>query len=239
MLEVLADDIGTKGQMHLCLPDTDFTSLVGTGPVAQRGWCLQERQLSSRVLHLCQDQIFFECIRCRRFESEVLPAAGFDPNNEFNVFHMPSEAHEIRRGKPSATVHNIFSWYAIIEDYARRALTVPRDKLVAIAGLAKRAHRTLEGTYLAGLWSTQLHIGLTWMVDQHASTSRAPEYRAPSWSWASMDGPITWTLIDGYVQNEDGFVAQLLVRVLLPLVRCSVLQCSHSHVASDQTLQRR
>ena len=206
VLELLADDNGTKGQIHLSLPDTDFPSLVGGGPVAQRGWCLQERQLSSRVLHVCRSQIFFECPRCRRFESEVTPADEFDLNNEFNVFHMPSEAHGSSRGKPSATVQNIFSWYAIIEDYTRRALTVPRDKLVAIAGLARRAHQTLKGEYLAGLWSTQLHVGLLWMIDEHASAMRAPNYRAPSWSWASMDGPVSWTLIDGYVQSDDGFV---------------------------------
>ena len=206
VLEVLADDNGAMGQLHLCLPHTDFTSLVGGGPVAQRGWCLQERQLSSRVLHVCRSQLYFECIQCRRFESEAIPANEFDLNDEFQVFHMPRQAHELSRGKPAATVQNIFSWSAIIEDYTRRALTFSKDKLVAIAGLARRAHETLNGEYLAGLWSTQLHIGLLWMIDEDASASRAPVYRAPSWSWASIDGPISWRLIDGYVQSDDGFV---------------------------------
>ena len=100
------------------------------------------------------------------------------------------------------------AWLAtnIVEDYTRRGLTVSCDKLVAVAGLARRAQQMLKGEYLAGLWSTQLHIGLLWMIDEHVSASRAPIYRASSWSWASMDGPISWTLIDGYVQSDDGFV---------------------------------
>jgi len=83
---------------------------------------------------------------------------------------------------------------------------MPEDKLVAIAGLARRAHMILTGNYLTGLWSRQIHIGLAWMIEAAVSASRVHTYRAPSWSWASMDGPVSWGLIDGWIQSEDGFL---------------------------------
>lgn len=206
VLTSLVDENGLTCQLRLALPNTDFQKLVGEGPVAQRGWCLQERQLCSRLLHVCQGEIFFECMRCRRFESESGPGEEFDLNDEFFAYHMPRETHDTSRGKPSPDVKNILSWYSILQDYTRRGLTMPGDKLVAVAGLARRAHRILQGEYLAGLWRNQIQIGLLWMIDEDASASRAPVYRAPSWSWASMDGPVSWSLIDGWVQSDDGFV---------------------------------
>ena len=206
VLKVPIDDEGNAGYVRLCFPDTDFPSLVGDGPVAQRGWCLQERQLCSRLLHLCQGEVFFECIRCRRFEGESAPGEEFDVKDEFHAFHMPREAHDTGRGKPSPDVQNVFSSYSIMQDYTRRGLTMPDDKLVAVAALARRAQQVLGGDYLAGLWRKQIQIGLLWMIDEESSAFRAPIYRAPSWSWASMDGPVSWSLIDGWVQSEDGFV---------------------------------
>lgn len=40
--------------------------------------------------------------------------------------------------------------------------------------------------YLAGLWRDHLAFGLTWAVS--GSRQPRPAYRAPSWSWASVDG---------------------------------------------------
>ncbi|GLB07394.1 hypothetical protein AtubIFM57258_002728 [Aspergillus tubingensis] len=73
-------------------------------------------------------------------------------------------------------------------------LTVPSDKLVAISGLAKDVRRRLkdlgydEDNYLAGLWRQNLPGCLTWKVLEPGR--RPPSYRAPSWSWASVDGAV-------------------------------------------------
>ncbi|KAJ9608081.1 hypothetical protein H2200_007069 [Cladophialophora chaetospira] len=206
VLNLLDDRKDIASHLHLELPGRDFQSLVGGGPVAKRGWCLQERQLCPRLLHVCQNEVFFECIRCRRFESEVAPDEEFDLNNEHHAYHMPKGAYGTERGKPSPAAQTIFSWYSIMQDYTRRGLAVSDDKLVAIAGLAKRAQRVFGEEYLAGLWMRQIHVGLLWMIDDDVSASRASVYRAPSWSWASMDGPVSWSLIDGFVQTADGFI---------------------------------
>lgn len=202
----VTDDDGQVGYLHITVPGTDFPGIVGNGPVAQRAWCLQERQVTLRVLHVCQSEVFFECVRCRRFESESLPGDEFDIHSERHKFHITGDVHDLSAGKPSPYVQNVLSWCEIVQDYSRRGLAMPGDKLVAISGLARRAQQVLEGEYLAGLWRRQIHIGLAWMIDRVVSASRAQVYRAPSWSWASMEGPVSWGLVDGWIQSEDGFL---------------------------------
>ncbi|KAK5219554.1 hypothetical protein LTR72_007938 [Exophiala xenobiotica] len=203
-----ADDSGKVGMLHLCIPGTPFDEIVGRGPVARRAWCLQERQISRQVLHLCQREVFFESVRCLRHESERFPDQEFDPNDEFWRFHVSLERQgpEAFPRKPSPDVYNVLSWCGIVEDYTRRDLAFPEDKLVAIAGLARRAQQILGGDFLAGLWKNRFHIGLAWQIPKEMVATRAPVYRAPSWSWASMDGPVSYDRSDGFVQSDDGFL---------------------------------
>jgi hypothetical protein len=120
-------------------------------------------------------------------------------------------------------------------------MTDPNDKLVAISGLAKYfASKSMGalGQYAAGLWETQLESQLTWTPNP---LSRPPKlYRAPSWSWASVDGDawepsskyrnkgllsnvleVKTTLNEPFGRVSDGFI-----RILGPL--CKV-DTSESH----------
>lgn len=202
------DEAGMMGSLHFCAPGTPFDEIVGRGPVARRAWCLQERQISRQVLHICRGEVFFECVRCLRHESERRPDDEFDPNDEWWRFHvsLESQGPNAFPRKPSPDVYNVLSWCGIVEDYSRRDLAFVEDKLAAIAGLARRAHRILGSDYLAGLWTHRLHIGLAWQVPMDMRATRAPVYRAPSWSWASMDGPVSYDRSDGFVQSDDGFL---------------------------------
>ncbi|KAJ9666654.1 hypothetical protein H2201_003313 [Coniosporium apollinis] len=67
-------------------------------------------------------------------------------------------------------------------------LTKPEDKLIALAGIVAVFQRFL-GEYLAGIWRNWLPMDLLWCTRWKA-WSRAEKFRAPSWSWASIDGPI-------------------------------------------------
>jgi hypothetical protein len=81
----------------------------------------------------------------------------------------------------------ITNFTALINTYSSCDLTKPDDKLVAISGNARAMRReSVNDTYLAGLWLRSLPESLAW----HAYHSILPKdsYRAPSWSWASVDG---------------------------------------------------
>jgi hypothetical protein len=68
-------------------------------------------------------------------------------------------------------------------------LTRKSDKLVAFSGVARLFQDITGDEYVAGLWKSHLAEHLDWRVHMPVSKS-APEYRAPSWSWASTSGPI-------------------------------------------------
>ena len=193
-------------KLHVDVAGETFQAVARRGPVAARAWCLQERRLAPRVLHFCRGQVVFECVRCRRHESEAAANDDFIADT-WSDYHMPRNDHMFdARAKPAVDIRNILHWFEIVEDYTYRDLFEPDDKLMAIAGLAKKAQGTFRCDYLAGLWSKDIHIGLAWTVLRNSQSTRNATYRAPSWSWASMKGPIAWEYADGYVQSEDGFL---------------------------------
>ena len=77
-------------------------------------------------------------------------------------------------------------WATIVQEYSSADLTMERDKLVAISALAKEMQSLMNCRYLAGHWDTHLIRQLGWPGYDIKRRSRV--YRAPSWSWASVDG---------------------------------------------------
>ena len=95
-------------------------------------------------------------------------------------------------------------WFGIIEDYSKRKLTESGDKLIALSGSAhsyyeREIHKGYNGKhagkYAAGLWEAHMPSALLWRI----RSAQRPEYRAPSWSWASLDGGISYDsqMLDG------------------------------------------
>ncbi|RAL58839.1 hypothetical protein DID88_009149 [Monilinia fructigena] len=88
------------------------------------------------------------------------------------------------------------AWHKILRLYTRRELTKPRDRLIALSGIVDYFARTwsLRSNYLAGLWRHELPYCLLWYnVNGQANKPavRPISYRAPSWSWAAIDGEIS------------------------------------------------
>jgi hypothetical protein len=85
------------------------------------------------------------------------------------------------------------SWFSLIEMYSTCLLTEDKDKLMAISGIAKVLQRQHNIHYLAGVWSDHLAIGL-WWLNVGKGLQRPSCDRAPTWSWASWDGPVQFPL---------------------------------------------
>ncbi|KAE9369752.1 HET-domain-containing protein, partial [Stipitochalara longipes BDJ] len=160
------------------------------GPLAKRAWVLQERFLAPRTLHFASNQLFWECgqVSC----CEMFPF--IDLNHTF----LPLFFGSALKGH-IGTVHWWRTWRSIMEHYSRSLLTKEEDKLFAMAGMATHFHSLTGDKYLAGLWLKGIEKQLLWSSPYgHNSRqqSRSPvntrpsSYRAPSWSWASLDGPV-------------------------------------------------
>nr|CEG03971.1 unnamed protein product [Fusarium acuminatum CS5907] len=59
-----------------------------------------------------------------------------------------------------------------------------------MAGIAKIFEEATGDEYLAGLWKSRFVESLNWHV-YDPKPSRSLDYRAPSWSWAAIDGAVT------------------------------------------------
>jgi hypothetical protein len=81
------------------------------------------------------------------------------------------------------------TWKVLVEDYSKRSLTKPTDKLVAFAGIAKLFQEGTGDEYIAGLWKSRLVEMLNWRVTTPGPG--AVDYLAPSWSWASVQSSVT------------------------------------------------
>lgn len=76
-----------------------------------------------------------------------------------------------------------------------RQLTNHADKLTALSGLAQVAMNSLSvppDYYLAGLWRFDLAKGLLWRAIGRLDHRRDTTYQVSSWSWASIDGKVTY-----------------------------------------------
>ena len=81
-----------------------------------------------------------------------------------------------------------------MRNYSQGKLTYSKDKLTALSGLAhdyyEREGRK-RGKYAAGLWEVDMPSALLWQT-VFGDAQRPSMYRAPSWSWASVHGHISY-----------------------------------------------
>jgi hypothetical protein len=134
---------------------------------------IQERLLAPRTLHFSSTQVFWECNESTACETFPIQ---FPSELSYGDFHLQKQP--ITRAL----------WSKIVQLYSRCDLTLGKDKLVAISGLAKHIHDQTREQYLAGLWRGGLEAQLCWKSRTATSRPRVP--RAPTWSWASVDGTV-------------------------------------------------
>ena len=198
--------------------DADFwDARINRAPLNKRGWVMQERWLSPRVLHYGRDQILWECNELDACETYPggLPKSlrnadsGFklDPDIERNIWQQDGRTKDGRTITESdPEFYHRRTWSSIVDKYSVTSLTKGEDKLVAISGIAKRMQSLLDDEYLAGLWRKDLPCQLLWWVSDYDPAyplppTRSRPYRAPSWSWASVDGAVfgSWGRYDGII----------------------------------------
>ncbi|KAE9381644.1 HET-domain-containing protein [Stipitochalara longipes BDJ] len=166
-----------------------WASEVDASPLSRRAWTLQERILSPRILHFGKTQVFWECQISKASETWPQPASKsmIDENNRSDEFKILSNSSHALSG---VVIYPLAEhWHEIVQLYTDAILTRAEDKLVAISGVAKQILKKSNDVYFAGLWRNNFTMSLLWYL-QSPQRSISTEYRAPSWSWASVDGRV-------------------------------------------------
>ncbi|KAK3691911.1 MAP kinase kinase (MEK) [Vermiconidia calcicola] len=162
--------------------------------VETRAWTLQERVLAPAVIHFASQQLFWEY--CAGFASESSPRVERVPIGENNSYYGVS-VHDmkvsVRNQAIAADYDRANLWYQLVEEYTKRDLTRPSDRLPAIDGLSESFARYLaEDTHLSGLWLSSPHVGIWSSISggQDKNCLVPNDGVVPSWSWASVQLPV-------------------------------------------------
>ena len=193
---------GSIGKAYLRPESSTVGEHYVNEPLNTRGWTFQERILSPRVAIYHSDQISWGC------RTKIANSRGpLNPNSraDSRTISVPSRHtdrmdvnlfrdSDIRLEGP-AKARLMTYWTSLVQDYSERALTYPQDKLKAMSSLARLVQRQTGDAYAAGLWASTLKTQLLWIY--HSSISKdefvfPSTYRAPSWSWASINGRVTY-----------------------------------------------
>lgn len=192
-----------------------WADVIDGAPLNMRGWVLQERLLSPRIVHFTDDQVIWDCAESTAPEflpsgAQILPGVGvggIGPKRTSGILLVSPEKDEALR-----------QWSRIVESYSPCQLSRASDKLLALSGVADSLRRVLgadggEGGYYVGLWRFQMEIQLCWITARlQGGALPASNQFAPSWSWMSVDGAVcTWDLRDYYECGPD---AHLLAQVV-------------------------
>ncbi|OCK84014.1 HET-domain-containing protein [Lepidopterella palustris CBS 459.81] len=161
--------------------------------VDTRAWCLQEEALSPRLLKYNRTHMSWHCSDWADIHEDGRQKYHYD-----NWYRIPATLELADDGKRRHI------WHMILTNYTKRHMTFGKDKLPALAGVATEFHQRTGDEYLAGMWRSQLPLGLMWRTrlydhglydaDEVPQHERSAKYRAPSWSWACVDGPMDFSI---------------------------------------------
>ena len=209
-----------------------------TSSLDSRGWCLQERVLSTRTLSYSKYGLFWECVTTEA--TEMVPY-GIDEDGTDEAYeymrHLRKQIGAIaltsRYGKERPDTHN--AWHLLVQDYSRRNLTKESDKLIALKGIINSLNDAKDDICYAGIWKKHLWRDLSWLVVTQTTViklthkglnipsggrkgRRLASSIAPTWSWASVEGHVCF-LIDGlYSTLSDISFGQELPKSFGPVI---------------------
>ncbi|KAL8396364.1 hypothetical protein RB596_009849 [Gaeumannomyces avenae] len=175
-------------------------------PITTRAWTLQEAFLSRRLLIFAASQMYWCCSSGYSDESGALRERTFGgPDSPVALIYPTAKLVEL----PAEV-----GWRRVVSSFTRRGLGVASDKLPAVAALAEAfvkiaADRGRRWKYMAGL---HIDVGeegdgggddpdeglrqkmwaaaLMWHSASWQDCTRPAAYRAPSWSWAAVEGRV-------------------------------------------------
>ncbi|KAK4235151.1 hypothetical protein C8A03DRAFT_46660 [Achaetomium macrosporum] len=207
---------------------------VSRALVNTRAWVLQQRFLSSRVLQFDRRQVLWECLEKSATETCPKRIPSMLVGNGYLLFKNLVPIVQTKSAPDNRFSSEVgHTWTCLVKEYTACDLTVPSDKLTAISGIAKHIASLLQDDHVSGMWRSHLEGELLWYVKRSClgKTTRLAKYRAPSWSWASIDGPVQpgWFPINhSLIKVEEVYLEYLTGDVFgaFQLV-CSSLNTNH------------
>lgn len=178
------------GDYWLTPDSTGLFEAITKAPLSKRAWVFQERQLSRRVLHFTSREVVWECCA----EGPYFACETFPRGAPLTMLFGGRPKYQAQgRNLRSADDEGVYdTWDMLCQSYSEKKLSHVGDKTVALSGLAREFQALLlRDEYVAGMWRSLLPQGLLWKSADSSGRIDSENYIAPSWSWLSIDGPIS------------------------------------------------
>ncbi|KAI4615878.1 hypothetical protein J4E80_006297 [Alternaria sp. BMP 0032] len=196
-------------------------------PLLSRGWVLQERILATRTLQFTSYNMRLECSKQVFTEPQFVDEYG--TAKETSLERIGQGLESIKNAAPTTGTQQILVpavigrsygwrvWARMIEDYTSRNLSFASDKFPALGGVISALQELTGDTCFAGIWKSWFLQGLLWRLqdpnwDEYVFFPKEPQravpWRAPTWSFASVEGVVLYLLLE---ENFDqALCAELL-----------------------------
>ncbi|KAI0151747.1 hypothetical protein GGR57DRAFT_470293 [Xylariaceae sp. FL1272] len=203
---------------------------------------LVDRLIAPRTLLFGRKQVFWECgvaCACELHPDPSSPAmqqcgAAYEADGEKRLFKPTIDVSFYRRSGDTRR-QMLLDWYRVVEVYSGKnfrvqsAVDVGAYKLGCLAEIAAQLESAIPtrgfslGRYIAGHWESTLLDSLIWGAQRPGTRSVS----MPSWSWASVDAPVTFHQAGG-----DSVQTSWMAR----LIQISVTMYNNSSESAGDTM---
>ncbi|KAK5653031.1 hypothetical protein OQA88_9317 [Cercophora sp. LCS_1] len=158
--------------------------------LSSRGWVLQERVLSPRVIHFGpRGSIYFET-RAGVEHIETGVEANYHPFPGLTRALEKLDLEHLGATVNSETAELAYNgWYEVLMRYSACSLSKAQDRLIAVSGVAQKMEKLTGDTFVDGLWMKTFHFCLLWLSQDGALMPNV-FIQAPTWSWTSVEGKV-------------------------------------------------
>lgn len=193
---------------------------ISCAPLLGRGWAVQERLISRRVLHFAKNMVLWECHDCRATELDAQGLRPIGPDGADDI--IPGFAAIFRDIRTGGFLSDDFviEWYRFLTGYSHHNFSFISDRLPALSGIASIIQHRTQQKYVAGMWESAIPEGLAWITDhkfryntsnllgsgrdEAKEASVSSQVKLPSWCWAVSRSSATFI-------SEWGWISMLEV----------------------------
>jgi len=225
---------GTVGSMklrfHIERPERGrlgrYQTVAVYDPLRHRAWCFQETTLSARRVVFRPPGVMYAC---RGYEQDITRSeegGEGGPAERIPVTPLFSDQKHGKASRDEESMHDL--WSHLINRYTSCQISWAADKLVAFSSVAEVYQAITKDDYVAGLWRRDLLDGLLWRPTLGAG-ERPKEWRAPTWSWASIDTD------EGVTMHSRHMFETPSTEYQASIVSCTVVPKSELHPLGEIT----
>jgi hypothetical protein len=161
----------------------------------KRAWVLQERLLAHRIIYFMKEKVYWSCF------SKTHEQEGGDPTGAIrsSLFSISKQSLSQR-------------WRTTVSEYVNCHISLNSDRLVAIEGISRILGTCSSIKVHAGILDEETAESLLWYTE-HGPLEKFSDFHAPSWTWASLDGIISFDIPAPHGVTSESLVKNLEINV--------------------------